>query len=504
MTADNYNPFGTVTGSGVLTRPGFVALLIAISAISAWMISLSGMPVALMLLFVPFLITFLFYLFRFPVLGLYALLCYSFISLGIGRYIKGLELGMIPDLLLVLTYISLIFNRFYEKLDLGPVKKDVTVLAFIWALYVLFQLANPESRSVAAFISGRSVGFYMILTVPLALLLVDTNKKLDYIFYLWAVLSLLATLKGIMQIVYGADQWELQWLAGGNAKTHVLFGRLRAFSFMSDAGQFGANQAFSGVVAAIIATAMKEWKKKLFFIIVAIAAFYGMIISGTRGAISVPVAGFAVYFFLRKNKFILMLGFFLLLGFFAFFKFTTIGQGNYNIRRMRSAFDINDPSFQVRLHNQRILREYMSSRPFGGGLGHGGVKAQKFLPDAFLSQIPTDSWYVLIWVELGIVGLILHLFILFYIIGKSSYRILFRIRDPIIKIKMTALTAGLSGILVSSYGNAVLGQMPTSIIAYISMAIIMNTEVFDKTPTGDGESLSDGTKELKQNTAYNG
>jgi hypothetical protein len=476
------NPFIAVTGSDKLTRPQFVAAIIGLAVLSAYIIGSYGITVAVLLIFIPFAAAFLFYLFRFPVLGLYSVIAYSFISLGIGRYIKGVELGMIPDLLLLLTYISLIFNKFNEKLDLSPARKDVTLLAFIWAVYVLLQLINPEARSFSAFISGRSVGFYMILIVPLTLLLIDTNRKLDIILYLWAFLSLLATLKGIGQIIHGADQWELEWLNRGNIKTHVIFGRLRAFSFMSDAGQFGANQAFTGVVATILATAMKGWKKRLLFIAVALFAFYGMVISGTRGAISVPIVGFAAYFFLRKNKIIMVIGFFLLVGFFAFFKFTTIGQSNYNIRRMRSAFDINDPSFQVRLHNQRLLRDYMSSRPFGGGLGHGGVKAQKFLPDAFLSQIPTDSWYVLVWVELGIVGLLLHLFILFYILAKSSYRIMYRIRDPLLKLKMTALTAGISGVLVSSYGNAVLGQMPTSVLVYVSMALIMNSEVFDKAP----------------------
>jgi hypothetical protein len=122
----------------------------------------------------------------------------------------------------------------------------------------------------------------------------------------------------------------------------------------------------------------------------------------------------------------------------------------------------------------------MVSRPFGGGIGHGGVKARRFLPNAFLSQIPTDSWYVLIWVEQGIVGLILHLFILGYVLLKSSYRIMFRIRDPVLKIKMTALAAGMAGVVVASYGNAVLGQMPTSILVYMSMAMLMNTKNLDR------------------------
>ena len=139
----------------------------------------------------------------------------------------------------------------------------------------------------------------------------------------------------------------------------------------------------------------------------------------------------------------------------------------------------NDASLQVRLENQKRLRVYLASRPFGGGIGHGGVKAQRYLPNAFLSSVATDSWYVLIWVEQGIIGLLMHLFILFYILIKGSWFVMFRIRDPILRMKIAALTSGMFGVMVASYGNAVLGQMPTSILIYVSMAIMLNSEVFD-------------------------
>jgi O-antigen ligase len=205
-----------------------------------------------------------------------------------------------------------------------------------------------------------------------------------------------------------------------------------------------------------------------------------MIISGTRGAISIPLAGFMTYFILRKNIRLLGIGVALISIVFIFFKFTTIGQDNANIRRMRTAFDPNDASLIVRLNNQKLLKNYLASRPFGGGIGHGGVKAQKYLPNAFLSQVATDSWYVLIWVEQGIIGLLLHLFILFYTVIKGSLKVMFRIQDPELKLKISALIAGMVGVMVASYGNAVLGGMPTGILIYISMAIILNCETLDK------------------------
>lgn len=57
---------------------------------------------------------------------------------------------------------------------------------------------------------------------------------------------------------------------------------------------------------------------------------------------------------------------------------------------------------------------------------------------------------------------------------------MFRIRDPQLKLKMSALTAGMAGIMVASYGNAVLGTMPTGILIYVSMAILLNSKVLDQ------------------------
>ena len=133
----------------------------------------------------------------------------------------------------------------------------------------------------------------------------------------------------------------------------------------------------------------------------------------------------------------------------------------------------------MRLSNQQILKRYLASRPFGGGIGHGGVKAQKYLPNAFLSQVATDSWYVLVWVEQGIVGLLLHLFILFYTVARASYKVMFKIRDPLLRLKIAALVSGMAGVMVASYGNAVLGGMPTGILLYISMAVMLNPEALD-------------------------
>jgi hypothetical protein len=480
---NNIQPFENRTGSYRLANPGPAGLLLLIAAGIGWFAAGIGIMGFALFIIIMGVLAYTYLLFRHPIIGLYTAVALSFVLIGIGRYVKGLQVGLGMDAILILTYLALFMNRFWEKIDWKPAKKDITVLALIWLFYSVFEIVNPEATSFAAWFSGRGVSIYMFLLIPLVLLFINNSRKLDIFMYIWGVFALLATLKGIMQMNLGLDGAEQEWMNEGNYKTHILFGKLRVFSFLSDAGQFGANQAYTAVVATIFAIAQKKRYPKLFFLLVAFMGFYGMIISGTRGAMSIPLAGFMTYFILRKNIKVLAIGVALIAIIFIFFKYTTIGQDNPQIRRMRTAFDPNDASLVVRLNNQKLLKNYLASRPFGGGIGHGGVKAQKYLPNAFLSQIATDSWYVLIWVEQGIIGLILHLFILFYTVIKGSWKVMFRIRDPELKLKISALIAGMVGVMVASYGNAVLGGMPTGILIYISMAIILNCEMLDKNIT---------------------
>lgn len=474
------NSFEHSTGSDRIKIPLVFFSFFCLILLSGWALSYFGLIAGIGFLTIPFVFIVLFFIFKYPFLGLYSAIILGFLVLGLTRYITNLPLGLTMDGILMLTYIALFFNLFYIKPDWSPLKKDITFLAILWFGYSVFELFNPESRSLAASINGiRGVSLYMLLIIPLTLIFIDNQRKLNVILYLWGIFSILASLKGITQNFLGVDSWERAWLNEGGAVTHIIFGKLRIFSFLSDAGQFGANQAYSAVMATIVLFVEKKWWKRIFFLLVALLGFYGMFLSGTRGAISIPFAGFAIYFVLKRNWPILISGFLLIMIVFAFFKFTYIGQGNQYIRRMRTAFDLNDPSFQVRLENQQKLKVYLASRPFGGGIGHSGVKAQRYLPNAFLSNIPTDSWYVMIWAEQGIVGLLLHLLILFYVILKSSYLVMFRIRDPILKMKIAALTSGMFGIMVASYGNAVLGTMPTSILIYTSMALMLNSEKID-------------------------
>ena len=176
-------------------------------------------------------------------------------------------------------------------------------------------------------------------------------------------------------------------------------------------------------------------------------------------------------------------GFILVFAFF-FFNYTNIGESNSLIRRMRSAFNFEDSSLQVRLENQEKMKDYMITKPFGVGLGLGGGKAKRFKPDAYMSQIPTDSWMVMIWVETGIVGVILYLSLILILLYKCARISMFKIKNKELKGILFAFIAGIFGILVSSYGNEVLSY-PNGIIIFTMMALIFAAPYYDKEITNN-------------------
>ncbi|MDG2435784.1 MAG: hypothetical protein P8L89_01635, partial [Polaribacter sp.] len=299
MTTNNTNPFDKVSGSaGLVKLKGLLLLLGGIAFIAVILVKLEIVGVGILFALI-FGAVFLYLLFKNPILGFFMAIGINFIILGLGRYVQGLPLGFAIDGIMVLTFLAIIFSRFRERVDWSPANKDITILAAIWLGYCIFQLANPEARMIEPWIAGRGIGFYFFFFVILTFMLIDSNKKLDAFLYFWGAFSILATLKGIGQMLFGVDTAEQAWLDNGGAETHILFGKLRIFSFFSDAGQFGGNQGYAGVVFIIYSMAKKGFTK-IFFLTVGILGLYGMMISGTRGSIAVPFAGFMTFFVLKK------------------------------------------------------------------------------------------------------------------------------------------------------------------------------------------------------------
>ena len=467
------NPFKHKSASNNFTNIYAIIGFVFLSVFIGYLFVISGISLAFVLLAFPLVLFILNRIFINASFGMIVIYVLNFILMGLTRYIP-ITLGYFMDIFLLLIFLSYFFKHFYTKLDFSPLKNDLIYLTLIWVAYILLEVINPEAVSFDAWFSAmRGEGLYMIMVIPLVYLIFNKPKNLDSFMYIWGVLTILATLKGMEQLYIHPDPWEQKWLDDGAATTHILWGKLRVFSFFTDASQFGASQGQSGVLGILMFINTKEYKKKIFWLIVGLAGLYSMMISGTRSAIAVPMVGFFLYIILRKNIKIIIIGSILMCMIIGFFKFTNIGAGNSQINRMRTAFNPQeDASMTIRIYNQKRFAAYLKTRPFGGGVGHAGDHAHKFVPYGYLANIATDSWFVLIWAECGIVGLFIHLFVIFYIIGKCIYIVMFRLKNQILIGKLSALLCGVFGIVIASYSNAYFGQFPTHILVFTSMAFI--------------------------------
>jgi len=444
----------------------------------------NGIPTGLIFSFFPLILIVLLFIVNNPYWGLMAIFVLNYFIMGISRYLPTISsLGIATDVMILLAFVSFLVSSIFKE-DIAWYRvKDNLLLKFLllWLLYCIIEVLNPSSVTLAWLASIRLYAVYPICIVLFTTLLFYRFKDFKMILFLWSIFTLLAVLKVIMQIRWGWDSAEVLWLmSGDNARTHLLVTGIRYFSFFTDAGCFGSNMGYAMVVFGIAAFNIKSKGLRTYYLFVAAAATYAMFVSGTRGALAVPFAGFILYTILSKNtQRMFAVGLFVLVS-LLFLNYTTIGDSNSYIRRMRTAFDSEDASLIARQENRKILAVYMKNKPFGEGLGLSGGEGYKYAPERLTTNIPNDSWFVKIWVESGPVGVALHVALLLFFVGYGVYVVMFRIKDKELRNLIAAILCGEVGIIVSSWGNPIFVQYPTGILNYMIQAFVFMALSYDK------------------------
>ena len=453
---------------------GFISIAICYGAYSA--LGIAGE--ALIIILPPILFAGIYLLLN-PKLCVEMGLILSFFATGMARYVKA-PWGLFIDVLLVLGWLGLLVKGGFRKQDWSPIKNDINQIATIWFVVVLLELVNPEAPGpVAWFYAMRAIGFYQLLGFSLIFMMYRDPKDLDRFLKTIMIISVLGTLWGLRQKIFGVDSAEWRWLyIEGKFEEHVLFGVLRVFSFYSDAGQFGASQVMMTLLSGVIIISPTTLKEKLFYLVTAIMTFIGFGISGTRGALAIPGIGAILYLILSKNFKILVPGLLFVGLIYYLLKYTLVMEDVEQVARMRTALDPDNESLRVRIENQKNFAKHLNTRPFGGGVGSAGFWGVKFNQGSPLTM-PTDSWYVRIWAETGVVGVCLHMFMLLYFLGKGCAVVWF-LEDPVLKNKISGFVGSFAGILFANYGNQVYGQIPTSMIYIIAIPMIEMAPMYEQ------------------------
>lgn len=380
---------------------------------------------------------------------------------------------MLQIILLAIAIIDARVNPHFEKC--------VNLMLFaliIWCGFCTLEILNDTCNlgiNIGNWYQGARLMAFQLLYIFLVFsIYISTPENLLRYLIIWGGLVLFSVFWTYKQINYGFTNIESSWFWTHAARTHVLNGGslIRYFSTFSDAANYGCNAAAAGVAFIIFAITTKFNKLRIFFLIVAVLVIWGMFQSGTRTAIFCLGAGLILFVFLSKSVKIAV-PFSIAFAIFAFILvFTNIGQGNQQIRRMRSAFDKSDASANVRDINKAAIKKYIQDAPWGIGIGMNQTNVPSNNKYQRLSSIPPDSEYVFIWVRTGPIGLTVFIITTLIMLGGACWTVLFKLKNR----SLIGIGGGLCGAFVAihlgGYANQILMQFPNCLIYYGGLSIV--------------------------------
>lgn len=133
---------------------------------------------------------------------------------------------------------------------------------------------------------------------------------------------------------------------------------------------------------------------------------------------------------------------------------------------MRSAFNKNDASANVRDINKQAIAKYMNDAPWGIGIGIFERDIPAWNKYKILAGIPPDSEYVFIWVRTGWIGVSWFLICNVIMLLGACGTVFFRIKNRSLMGIGAAWCAGFVAIHLGGYANQILMQFPNVVIFY--------------------------------------
>ncbi len=389
----------------------------------------------------------------------------------------GIPISMYNELLeIVLLIIVIVDARRTSHFDRVP-----NVMFFslaVWCAFCTIEIFNDTCNlgmNVGAWYTGsRMMAFQLMYAFLVFVLYITTPKRLMNYIWVWVALSLFSVFWTWKQAYIGLLPTENSWLHNVGYTTHLLNGGtlIRYWSTHNDAANYGTNAAATALFFFILAITFKIKRDRIILLIAGILVTWGMFQSGTRTAIFCMGLGFAVFLVLSKSVKIMVPSAIAGGLFLGILVFTDIGNGNQQIRRMRSAFNKNDASANVRTINQATIKKYIQDAPWGLGLGMGYDNVPANNKYNKLSRIPPDSEYVFIWVHTGPIGITVFLITTAVMFLGACWIVLARLKNRSLIGVGAGLCGAFAAIQLGGYGNQVLMQFPNCLIFYGGLAIV--------------------------------
>lgn len=465
MAKVHYNRLSQYAGE----NGGRVLLLFLLFLLSIYSLINSGIMGMAAIAMLPLIIIFIYLAFSYRMFTFWLLFFLNYFLMLINREGYLPVPVSLPNELLELILIAIAIVDLRES-NFENLANIMTLGIVGWCAFCVLEVLNDTCGlgiNINAWFNGiRLLAFLLLYIVIVFALYITTPKRLYQLIFSWACLCVFADYWSWQQQYIGFTQAESAWLYGYAYRTHLVNGITRYWSIFSDAASFGVHMAAASTAFFIIAITNKVKKFKIFFLIVGLLSTWQMFASGTRTSIYCMMAGFAVFLFLSKSIKIIVpvcitFGLFLCM-----LIFTDIGQGNAQIRRMRSGFNKNDASANVREINKAAIAKYMKDAPWGIGIGIYTENIPAWNKFKLLSEIPPDSEYVFIWVRTGRIGVTWFALMNALVLVGACWIIFFKLKNRSLMGIGSAWCAAFAAMHLGGYANQILLQYPNALVFY--------------------------------------
>ncbi|SEA90883.1 O-Antigen ligase [Xylanibacter ruminicola] len=398
--------------------------------------------------------------------------------LGKNRWLpNGVPMSIYNELLEILIILTILIdirkNTYFSRIP-----SLMFLMISTWCIFCILQIFNNTcdlGLDIGGWFTGaRMMAFQLMYAFLVFTLVLSTPDKVIKYLKLWAYLCLFSAFWTWKQQHIGFTPAEDAWLQTTGRSTHIINGGTltRYFSTFNDAACYGIHAASAAIAFLVIGITSKIKKDKYFYIVTAIIVIWQMFASGTRTATFCLIAGYLTFLVLSKSVRILIPS--AIIGGILFFilMFTTIGNGNQQIRRMRSGFNKNDASANVRDINQTAIKKYLADAPWGIGLGASFDNVPANNKFNKLSKIPPDSEYVFIWVHTGVIGITTFLITTTIMFTGACWIVFFRLKNRSLMGVGAGLCAAFVSMQLGGYANQVLMQFPNCLTFYGGLAMV--------------------------------
>jgi len=455
---------------------GRVLLLFLLFLLAIYEFVQAGLTNFAIICALPFVVLYIYVIFRWKMLTFWMLI---FVNYFLQMKDINLPVPMsLPTEMLELVLIAIAIIDARQDTNFHKALNPMLLAITIWGTLCMLEILNDSCSlgiNVGAWFSGfRLLAIQFVWILLVFSIYISSPKILMTYLKVWALFCLFSAFWTYKQVYWGMTDAERIWLETRGRLTHLLNAGtlIRYFSTFSDAANYGCHAAAAATAFIIFGITNRFKHAKFFFLLIAAAVIWGMFQSGTRTAIFCLGAGLVVYIFLSKSVKIAV-PFSIVFAIFAFLLvFTEIGNGNQQIRRMRTAFNKDDASANVRDINKAAIKKYIKDAPWGIGLGMSPDNVPANNKFRKLSSIPPDSEYVFIWVHTGPIGVTIFACCMGIIFIGGCIVVLFRLRNKTLIGVGAGFCCAFVAINLGGYANQVLYQYPNGITFFGGMAIV--------------------------------